>query len=399
MDRAGTAGVAQSSTKTFSATAVDYNRDGDQDVWIGNHAQDAKLWRSKGNGRYVRVTTSAWPATNRAGKAIDRHDCAWADVDRNGRPDAYCSTGRFRANVVKEGRDNELWLQSRRGTFRDVGTGWGVGDPCGRGRFVAFLDANGDRFPDLFVGNEVQRDLRDECDRPRNGLPNERSKLFLNVRGEGFRYAPRFLVVGAGPGSRCALVLDYDKDGDKDLLLCRDTIASPLLYRNDEQRGFTKVAPTNLDEPVADIALTDLDADGDQDLVTASPDSYGYHLNDGDVAEPFARNVEIGTPPIGAGNSVAAGDADGDGDIDVFGSIGGSPGSNPDDMLWVNDGPGADGHLGFTPLRAPSAAGTADQVTALDPRGSGRASFLVLNGGFGRLVPPGPIQLIRMIPS
>ncbi len=132
------------STETWEATPVDYDGDGDQDVWVGHHDQGAKLWRNDGSGAYTRVAASAWPKVNADGKIPDRHHCAWADVDRNGLVDAYCAAGRGGQNDVKTGKDNELWLQTSIGQFTEVGTAWGIGDECGRSQYVTFLHANGD---------------------------------------------------------------------------------------------------------------------------------------------------------------------------------------------------------------------------------------------------------------
>jgi hypothetical protein len=143
VDRAATAGLREVN-RLWEATPVDYDRDGDEDVWIGYHQWTGKLWSNNGSGIYVRVAASAWPRVNSEGKIPDRHDCAFADVDRDGRPDAYCSTGRDEDNFVKYGMDNELWLQRSPGQFTEVGTAWGVGDLCGRGRHVTFINANGE---------------------------------------------------------------------------------------------------------------------------------------------------------------------------------------------------------------------------------------------------------------
>lgn len=389
VDRAATAGLGAVS-RSYSATPVDYNRDGAQDVWIGYHAQGGRLWRNEGNGTYRRVAASAWPQFDPAGKQIDRHDCAWADVDRNDRPDAYCSTGRFAANHVKYGRDNELWMQGRRGRFTEVGTAWGVGDVCGRGRQVAFLNANGDNYPDLFLGNETPRDVRDDpCNKPGNDLPNERGKIFINTGGTGFRYGKRFWDFGAGPGHRCAEVLDFNGDGWDDLLTCGADAETPRLYRNRAGRRFADVSSAHrLDRPVNDAVVADLDGDRDRDLVIATVRGFAYHLNtDG----RFGAAVWIGFPSSGEGRSVAVGDADRDGDLDVYGMVGDGQQSNPDDVIWVNN------RLSFTPASVPSAGGAADDVIALKPRGTGRAEFLALNG-FGRSdTPAGPVQLIRAI--
>jgi hypothetical protein len=135
VDRAGRAGLRAAEATTWSAAPVDYNRDGAEDVLINFHiGKVTRLMRNGGAGHFRRTARNAWPALNSDRRPIDRHNCAWADVDRNGRPDAYCSTGRTSINYVKHERDNELWLQNRQGRFREVGTRWGVGDVCGRGR-------------------------------------------------------------------------------------------------------------------------------------------------------------------------------------------------------------------------------------------------------------------------
>jgi hypothetical protein len=61
---------------------------------------------------------------------IDRHGCAWGDVNGDQRPDFYCTVGRTEFNIIKSANlDNELWLQCRDGRFTDVGTAWGVENP------------------------------------------------------------------------------------------------------------------------------------------------------------------------------------------------------------------------------------------------------------------------------
>jgi len=84
---------------------------------------------------------------------------------------------------------------------------WGVADVCGRGREVTFLNVNGDRWPDLFLGNQTPRDDPDDpCNAPGNTLPNEMGKVFVNVRGDHFRYVRDLWDFGAGIGVRCAEV-------------------------------------------------------------------------------------------------------------------------------------------------------------------------------------------------
>ena len=144
---------------TYSGEGVDVDRDGDQDLFISNHTHGGSLWRNLGGGRFTEMAKYAWPRVNRENKLIDRHHCTWADVDNNGRPDAYCTTGRTVANIVKRGRGNELWIQQRDdvGHLADRSARWHVGDVCGRGRVAEFVNANGDEFPDLVTSNARPR--------------------------------------------------------------------------------------------------------------------------------------------------------------------------------------------------------------------------------------------------
>ena len=392
VDRAEQSGLRGPRLDTYGAVPTDFNRDGRQDVWVGRHGDGAALWRNQGQGHFTRVARTAWPSDGPRGH-IDRHDCAWSDVDRNGLPDAYCATGRMPANLVKHGRDNELWLQVRRGRFREVGTRWGVGDLCGRGRDVEFLDVNGDRFPDLFLGNQVPRpDPDDPCNAPGNRLPNEGSKIFINRHGDGFRYSPRAGHFAAGVGNRCAVSLDYNRDGWDDLLACRSRDEPLHLYRNQRGRLVDVTSRHGLGALVHDAVVADLDRDGDVDIVTASADGFAYHPFRGGI---FRQRVMLGTLADGAGGSVAVGDVDGDGDNDVYGLGWRLKRDNPDDVLLVNQ------QMTFTPLAVPPATGSGDEVVALKPRPDGKTMFLVLNGHlFGRSAArfvPGWTQLITVV--
>jgi len=360
-----------SSLETWEATPVDYDGDGDQDVWVGYHDQGGKLFRNNGSGTYTRVAAGAWPRVNADGMIPDRHQCAWADVDRNGLVDAYCAAGRGGQNDVKTGKDNELWLQTSVGQFSEVGTAWGMGDVCGRSHYVAFLNANGDSYPDLFVGNGSPRPVTgDPCDNPANGLPNEQSKLFLNQAGSGFRAMGNFGISGYG-GTRCAEVADFNRDGWDDLLVCGDTASK--LYRNNGGTGFTDVGSANgLAAVHLDADFGDLDRDGDQDVVTSLWGRYEYRLNNGGT---FGAPVRVHSVPSGGGGrALALGDADGDGDLDIYALISNVPnGTNPDDVVLRNNA------LSFIAVPVPRASGVGDAVAALDGNGDGRSEFLVLN--------------------
>ena len=382
----------QTPNLTYSGQGIDVDRDGDQDIFISYHTHGGRLWRNDGRGHFTRIASASWPRFIAGDKVIDRHHCAWADVDRNGRIDAYCTTGRTVANFVKRGRDNELWLQRHDGTFDEVGTAWHVGDQCGRGRSAEFVDANGDRFPDLFLANSMPRNMPDECDTSPT-LPNERSKLFINRGGKTFKYVPKMLHAGSGLGEECIVPLDFDGDSWQDLYLCRTQTQPPALYRNKNGKRYVDVSANHaLTARVADAQAIDLEHDGDPDLVTAGTHAFHYQLNVGGV---FAEPVTIGSIAAGGnGWAVAVADIDGDGDRDVYGMIGDRTlASNPNDVVFLRDG------LTFTPTPVPPAGGLADDVVVVTPWQSGQVGLLVLNGfdkccgaGAHRL---GPLALFR----
>ena len=84
---------------------------------------------------------------------------------------------------------------------------------------------------------------------------------------------------------------------------------------------------------------------------------------------------------------MSVGDADGDGDLDVYSLISNVPAAtNPNDVVLRNNA------LTFTPVPVPRAAGIGDAVAALDGNADGRSEFLVLNG----VETSGPTQRIEL---
>ena len=426
VDQAVAAGIIYTgsplaSTPSWDATVVDYDNDGDDDFHMSLHMKnEGMLFRNNGGSTasftrvaYVpgNVAQTLTPRVNQTARYIDRHACAWGDPNQDGKPDIACTAGRYASNRVKDQYiDNELFLQggvalpkgtgTAAGTFTDVSVSAGVNEPCSRGRFTTFLDANGDGWQDLFVGVQKERSISDSCNSAANYPTNERSKLFIN-RGAaangtwaGYRFDAAWNTIGGAPnfqdnsGNRCAIPWDYNHDGRTDLLTCTFPDRQPFLYRNDGTR-FTEVAQT---APLAlarlnSVTVADINGDGLEDYLFSNNTGFFYRL--GTATGLSSTTVRLGAAlPSGAmGWNMAVGDINGDGRMDVYGQAGSlSESGNPDDRVFVNTG-----GMTFATYIAPSAGGRADDVVAV--RVGSRAGFVVLNGKLENPV-PGPVQFI-----
>ena len=382
-----TSGTGLAATQeSWTANPIDYNNDGRDDIWIGYHDNGGKLWQNNGDGTMTWVARSAWPvrglrSPDGVRRRIDRHGCTWADVDLNGLVDSYCAVGRTGHNRVKDAMtDNELWLQTSLGSFTDVGTELGVGDPYGRGRNAILFDATMDGRPDLYVLNEI----------PRSGDSDGKlygaNKLFVNVADPGaplgFRLdpAPNWgLDRHLGFGST-ALTFDADNDGRNDLLLTGR--GRPYLFLNtgtsfsDESSRFGLPG-----RHVMAMARADIDGDGVVDLVEVRATAVEWQRN---LGSSFGSPRVIRS--LSDGWEVAVADADGDSLQDVY-VLQSAATWNPTDYLMLNR------RGSWVSVPAPSMDGEGSDVEPLTLRVDQLAHFVVLNGGRDL---PGPVKVLQL---
>jgi VCBS repeat protein len=367
VDQAASAGIAEV-TRTWSAAIGDYNADGQVDILLDRHQMAARLYINSA-GHFTEVDAGAFGN-------LDRHDCSAADVNGDGRLDFFCSAGAGRGTRAKA---NDLEIQTGSLTFTRSAPAAGLMDPFGRGRHSAFLDANGDGRPDLFIGNEGIR---------QDGLPSP-DRLFINDGGGTFHPAPSF-GLDHEIGSDCAVPGDVNNDGWIDLLLCSDTPTGIRLYRNTGGTGFTDVtSQMGIEGAVpASATLVDLNGDNKLDLVEVFKGKMIVLLQQaGTFQQAF-------TYPLTSGLAVASGDVNGDGVPDLYILQGAPKPPNDPDVMLLNDGDGTS----FTKMSIPeTSSGTGDTVYPIDFDGSGLTDFLVLNGKNPAI--PGPVQLIAFYPN
>jgi hypothetical protein len=354
--RAGIAGTVQTAGENC---VFDYNGDHVQDLFLSNHADAPwQLLRGKRNGRFVETNVGTFPRR-------DRHGCATADFNGDGRPDIYASIGGCEGTCTAT---KELWIQEPDGGFVDRASEFGVADPGGRGREPIALDANNDPWPDLYTGQAIGVD---------NPSPN---RLWLNSGGQGFVNPPGLPTEEIG--NHCVAAGDFDGDGYDELVVC----GGQSFHVYDNSGGSWSDATAAVGLPTfgrSDAELADLNRDGRLDLVTLTPRMLEVRLNNAGrfPAVSYGRTVTDG-------RDLAVGDADGDHDRDIY-VLQGTNATVPD-LLLRNRGSGTS-YTNFG--RLPQArTGEGDRVEAIKGwSGKPRAAFLVNNGFEGQA---GPRQLI-----
>jgi hypothetical protein len=351
---------------SWSATTADFDADGWTDLLLVRHKRGLSLYENRGGRRFRAVQARLLQELERR---RDRHHCPFGDVNLDGRPDFFCTVGGFSG---ARPNPSELWIQQADGTFVESARRYGVRDPFGRGRYATFLDADGDRWPDLFVGNEFPR---------KDGRPGP-NRLFLNDAGKRFRSAPE-LGLDLEIGADSVAVLDLDRDGNDDLAVCGKDELPLYLFRSLRGQGFEDASErVEGGRRCRVVEIADIDRDGADDLIRLSGRRLVVHLNrDGALVPAYRREVE-------AGRKLAIADATGDGRPDVF-VLRAGPRRNLPDELLLN---ASESDPRFESIDVPTdPRGIGDTVTSIDHDGDGRAGFVVMNG---REKAFGAVQLI-----
>jgi hypothetical protein len=247
------------------------------------------LFRNRGNGTFEDVTAKAGVADVKgARKAV------FVDLDHDGDLDLFLA-GNGPRTVYRNNLD---------GTFTDATTTFGLGG-SGDARDVVFADFDGDGRTDVFVTNEHGSDI-----------------LFHNGGAQHFSDVTTASGLATSGGSAAAAVGDYNSDGFLDLFVAGANGGEPVLWLNKGNGTFTRDSRSSsaMKELRSISGLTatfvDYDNDGWLDLIVGGAAQLLYR-NDG-TGKFLDRSALIpAAARAGGATSIAVTDVDDDGDEDL----------------------------------------------------------------------------------
>ncbi len=293
---------------------ADYDNDGDEDIFVANHAGPNRLYRNNGDGTFTNVADSAMASGN------STFGAAWGDFNADGYVDLY---------VVNRGtkgapQPNQLFVNNGDGTFTDRAAELGVDDPLA-GLEAVWIDYDNDGDVDLYLSNDKHAGNR--------LWRNNGDGTFTDVSVEsGANIAIDSMGIGVG---------DYDGDGFIDLYMTNTpgltSIKNVLLHANGDLT-FSNVATSLAVQGSRygwGCSFLDYDNDGDLDLYvvnwvdpsvtgdrTAAKNALYRNNGNGTFTDVSAA---MGVDDDGPGYGVAVGDYNNDGFVDMFVTNNGAP--------------------------------------------------------------------------
>jgi enediyne biosynthesis protein E4 len=327
----------------MGACSADYDNDGWPDLYLTNVGPNV-LFRNNGGKGFTDVTRAAG-VTDR--NPVFSASCAFADIDEDGDVDLFV------ANYVNARVDNNiycgdtvkklrifchpinfapladvLYRNNGNGTFTDISGESGIAGQAGNGLGAVFGDYDDDGRVDLFVAND--------------GTPN----FLYHNEGRGILRDVALLSgvsVAADGRPRAGMGTDfgdYDGDGRLDLFVTNHELETHTLFRNlgkglfEEATARSGIGIATLPYVGFGTLFIDLDHDGDLDLPIVNGhvmNSAGHFRpgateaqrkllfrNDAGRFTDIARQSGPGFASERIGRTLAAGDIDNDGDLDLL---------------------------------------------------------------------------------
>ncbi|MFC0604524.1 FG-GAP-like repeat-containing protein [Winogradskyella pulchriflava] len=289
-----------------SITWVDFDNDGDKDLFVASQTNGNKLFERQDDNSLVDITSSAGFVTDN----MFTYGVSWGDVNNDGCLDVYIS------NYTLQVITNYFYLNNCDGTFSEVTDAVGLSNSPALTFCSGFFDFNNDGWVDLYIANDKTK----------------QNFLYKN-NGDG-----TFMDVSTSSGTDLVVdamsvtIDDYNNDGYFDIFMTNTpnneatTIGSTILLKNNGDETFTNVSASSgaqLNSWSWGASFFDAENDMDLDLyVSCSYDgsqgypSYAFYENNGN--ETFMNSTTVGLDNTGESFASAIGDIDNDGLEDII---------------------------------------------------------------------------------
>lgn len=351
------AGVGDPGSFGMGATFVDYDDDGDVDLYVTCRGPN-RLFQNQGNGTFIEVA-------ERAGVAdpLWSTGTAWGDFDRDGHIDFYLcnyvnydseglepSTAERSVGTAKDPYEapftlnpnsynpqpNRLYRNRGDGTFEDVTARGEVANSDGRSLAATFVDLDGDGWLDLYVNNDVSPNRLYRStgadfgpDEPVSFLDFSAVSGTADPRGSmGLSVAELGDLAGMADDLPDMFITHWVTQ-ENALYLSQVGTVGKLEYR-DKTRQFD-LGEISIDRVGWGCTFADLDRDGRLDIAVANgstlerhddplllkPDPLFLFLNTGTTFREVAPASGEAAAMLYSARGLAAADYDGDGDVDL----------------------------------------------------------------------------------
>ncbi|WP_299220732.1 VCBS repeat-containing protein [uncultured Aquimarina sp.] len=269
----------------------DVNNDGLEDIYIGGATGfSGTLYVQNNQGKFVQKKINAFEAD----KTYEDAEALFFDTDADQDLDLFVVSGGYASASSSSLYQDRLYLNDGKGNFSKAENA--VPKNFQNGTCVAAHDIDGDGDLDLFVGGGAK---------PLSYPIEEQSQLLINNEGS-FTNATNMLPNNGNLGMvNDALWMDYDNDGNKDLILAGEWMPITILKNNNskfteitKQAGLLKTAGW-----WNTITTADIDKDGDLDLIAGNRGENSFYKASEDqpatiYAKDFDHNGRIDAFPF-----------------------------------------------------------------------------------------------------
>lgn len=302
---------------------VDYDNDGDKDLFMASRGEVNRLYRNDGNLSFTDVTAAAGLTTER----FLTYGASFGDFDRDGWLDLYIG----KRTGVPADNTHLLYQNQANGTFREVAVSRGAQDPAKIPFCYAFFDYNNDMWPDLYTANDRFTG----------------NTLLRNNQDGTFTDISESSATGIAMNAMSVTIGDYNNDGQFDIY-ATNTAGGNILLRNNGDESFSELAgPSGVGFYSIGWGALFLDSDnkGREDLyvsgmeVGADINSSAFYYNMGDESFTALSAGFVGDTVQSFSN--ALGDFNKDGKIDLM-VINSSPFQS---QLWENQTISSHGYI------------------------------------------------------